>query len=84
MDKKHIIISASEKGSVDYSQVLENSENTSRISISGDLVLIRYFGSQPESVVNLKTKSQEYNAEEILTILSSEDWTSVEEDESMI
>tara|TARA_R110002072_G_scaffold22204_1_gene77736 strand:- start:414 stop:668 length:255 start_codon:yes stop_codon:yes gene_type:complete len=84
MDKKHVIINSSEKGSVDYSQVLEDSEETLRESLSGDLALIRYFDSQPESVVNLKSKSQEYNREEILTILSGEDWTAVEEDDDMI
>ena len=84
MDKKHVIISSSEKGSVDYSQVLEDSENTVRESLSGDLLLIRYFGPAPESVLNLSSKSQEYNREEILDILSSEDWTAAEEDEDMI
>lgn len=84
MDKKHIIISSSEAGSVDYSQVLEDSEGAARKSLSGDLTLIRYFGLAPESVVSLKTKTEEYDSDQILSILSDEDWTSPEEDEGMI
>lgn len=84
MDKKHIIISSSEAGSVDYSQVLEDSEETARKSLSGDLTLIRYIGLAPESVFRLNTKSEEYDSDQILSILSGEDWTSPEEDEGMI
>ena len=84
MDKKNIIISSSEAGSVDYSQILEDSEKTARKSLSGGLTLIRYVGLAPESVVNLKNKSEEYDNDQILSILSGEDWTAPEEDDGMI
>ena len=72
--KNYVIIDASDVSSVDFDQVLQTSANTLRYSVDGSKALLKYEGDQP-SFLSGKT---EHNHEEILTILSGDEWTSDE------
>jgi len=72
--RNYVIIDASDVSSVDFDQVLQTSANTLRYSVDGSKALLKYEGDQP-SFLSGKT---EHNHEEILTILSGDEWTSDE------
>lgn len=78
-NRKYVIFPASEVGNVDFSQVFETSENTCRYSVDGTKTFVKYEGEQPSSIQGIANKSQEYTHEEILAILSTEEWTSPQE-----
>ena len=70
MNKKYVIITASEVSSIDFSKVLETSASTLRHSLNGSKVLLKYNGDQP-SFLSGKT---EYNYEDIIEILDGSEW----------
>lgn len=74
-NRKYVIVPTSEIGNIDFSEVLETASETCRYSVDGSKTFVKYEGAQPQSVVNIVDKSQEYTHEEILTILSGPEWT---------
>tara|TARA_R100000030_G_scaffold44878_1_gene33900 strand:- start:278 stop:538 length:261 start_codon:yes stop_codon:yes gene_type:complete len=74
-NRRWVIFDTSETGSVDFSQVIENNVNTLRLNLSGSKTFVKYEGTQPSSVSNLTTKSDEYNHTEILNILRGNEWS---------
>lgn len=74
-DRKFVIFSVSELGSVDFSQVYETSADTVRKSLDETLTFVKYDGEMPSSISSLTTKTQEYTYEEFLAILAGPDWT---------
>ncbi len=74
--RKYVIIPASEINSVNFSEVLETAPGTCRYSVDSTKTFVKYEGSQPPSVAAISSKSQEYSHEEILSVLSTEEWTS--------
>jgi len=73
-NRRWVIFDTSETGSIDFSQVLENSADTLRLNISGSKTFVKYEGSQPSSVSSLSSKSDEYTHSEILNVLTSSEW----------
>lgn len=71
---KYIIFNTTELGSIDFTQVFEESADTVRLSLNGSKTFVKYEGSMPSSISSLTTKSQEYTHEEILTILDGNEW----------
>jgi hypothetical protein len=79
-DRKYVIIPTSEINKIDFTEVLETSAETCRYSVDGSKTFVKYNGNQPNSVAIIQDKSREYNHDEILVILSTEEWTaSIEE-----
>lgn len=78
-NRTYVIFDVSELGTIDFSQVLEDSIDTVRKSLDGTQTFVKYVGDMPSSVSALTTRSQEYNYEQILTILAGPDWTSPED-----
>lgn len=74
--RKYVIIPASEINNVNFSEVLETTPGTCRYSVDSTKTFVKYEGSQPPSVAAISSKSQEYSHEEILAVLSTEEWTS--------
>lgn len=70
----YVIINASDVASVDFDQVIETSADTLRYSLDGTKTFVKYEGDQPSFL----SGKQEYNNDEILTILSGAEWTSDE------
>tara|TARA_Y100000310_G_C20618460_1_gene781948 strand:- start:176 stop:424 length:249 start_codon:yes stop_codon:yes gene_type:complete len=73
-NRKHVVFNTSETGSIDFSQVMETSVNTLRLNISGSKTFVKYEGSQPSSVDDLSSKSDEYTHEQIKNILTGSEW----------
>lgn len=75
-----MIFNVSELGLVDFTQVLETSQDTVRKSIDETKTFLKWEGDVvPSSINSLTTKEGPYTYSEIKTILSGEEWTSTEE-----
>jgi hypothetical protein len=74
-ERKYVIFDMSEVGEINFSEVMETSQETLRLSVDGTKSFVKYEGTQPASVAALTTKTQEYSHEEILEILATSEWT---------
>lgn len=75
-ERNFMIINSSEIGLLDFSQILETSPETLRLSINGEKTFVKWEGSKvPTSVENLTTKEGPYNYQEIISILETLEWT---------
>lgn len=75
--RQFMIFNISELNSIDFSQILETSEDTVRKSIDGTKTFVKWDGDTiPSSVDSLTTKEGPYTYDEILVILSGPEWTS--------
>jgi hypothetical protein len=75
-NRKFMIFNVSELSNINFTQVCETSIDTVRKSVDGTKTFVKWDSdSIPESVNNLTTKEGPYNYEEILTILSTPEWT---------
>ena len=71
-----MIFNVSELGSIDFSEVLETSMDTVRISTDGTKTFVKWETSTiPQSIENLVTKEGPYNYSEIMSILGTSEWT---------
>lgn len=78
-NRRWVIFDTTETGSIDFSQVVENSKDTLRLNVSGSQTFVKYEGSMPSSVNLLSSKSTEYSHSAILNILTGSEWTPDEE-----
>ena len=74
-NRNFMIFSTSETGSIDFSEVLETSSETLRVSVDGSKSFVKWDGDIPTSVSSLTTKEGPYTYEEIVTILTGSEWT---------
>jgi hypothetical protein len=76
-DKRNFMIfNVSELSNIDFTQVLETSLDTVRLSVDGTLTFVKWDSEvTPVSVDSLVTKEGPYAYEEILIILSTDTWT---------
>jgi hypothetical protein len=74
-DRQYVIFDMSEVGTINFSEVMETSVDTLRLSVDGTKSFVKYEGTQPASVAALTTKTQEYTHTEILEILATSEWT---------
>lgn len=72
--RTYVILDASEVSSVDFDQVIQNSEDTLRYSVDGSKFIVKYEGDQPSFL----SGKQEYTHSEIIAILETDEWTSDE------
>ena len=70
-----MIFNISELDNIDFTQVCETSKDTVRKSVDGTKTFVKWDANIPECVLNLNTKEGSYTYEEILDILSTEEWT---------
>ena len=78
--RQFMIFNVSELGTVDFTQVLETSQDTVRRSVDGTKTFVKWEGeSIPSSIISLSTKEGPYTYTEIKTILSGDEWTSINE-----
>ena len=73
--KTYIIINITEIGLIDFSEVLETSEATLRISVDGLQTVLKWEGSEPSFVATLSSYDGPYTHSEILTIMATPAWT---------
>ena len=74
-NRRFVIFNVSELGTIDFNQVYETSADTVRKSVDETKTFVKFDLPAPSSVEALTTKSQEYTYEEILTILSTPEWS---------
>ena len=78
--RSFMIFNVSELPNIDFTQVLETSQDTVRKSIDETKTFVKWDGEIiPTSVDSLTTKEGPYTYSEILVILSQPEWTSNEE-----
>ena len=73
--KTYIIINITEIGLIDFSEVLETSEATLRISVNGLQTVLKWEGSEPSFVATLSSYDGPYTHSEILAIMATPAWT---------
>jgi hypothetical protein len=74
MEKKYIIFNVIELSKINFNEVLETSIDTIIKSIDDQKTFVNWEGVTPNFVGTLTTKEGPYSVEEILIILSGEDW----------
>jgi hypothetical protein len=78
-NRRYVIFSVSELDKINFEEVLETSAETVRKSVDETKTFVKWKGEAPASVQSLTTKSQYYTHEEILNILSGQEWTATAE-----
>ena len=77
-NRHFMIFSVTELPNINFTQVQETSIDTVRKSVDGTKTFVKWDGEEtPSSVQSLTTKEGPYTYEEILNILSTEEWTSL-------
>jgi hypothetical protein len=74
-NRQFMIFNVSELPNIDFTQVLETSIDTVRKSVDETKTFVKWDGEMPECVSTLTTKEGPYTYDEILTILSTSEWT---------
>jgi hypothetical protein len=74
--REFMIFNTSELSQIDFTQVFETSIETVRKSVDGTKTFVKWDGQIiPSSVESLTTKEGAYTYDEILTILSTDEWS---------
>ena len=75
--RQFMIFNTEELSQIDFTKVLETSIETVRKSVDGTKTFVKWDGEEiPQCVQSLTTKEGAYTYDEILTILSTDEWTS--------
>jgi hypothetical protein len=74
-NRRYVIFSVSELDKINFEEVLETSAETVRKSVDETKTFVKWEGEVPASVQSLITQSKYYTHEEILNILSGQEWT---------
>ena len=72
----YVIYDMANISQVDFSQVLQTSEATLRLSLDEKKTVLKFTGNTPAFLVGL----QQYTHSEILAIMASSDWTKKNEE----
>lgn len=78
-NRQFMIFNTSELSNIDFSQVLETSEETVRKSGDKSKTFVKWDGDIPSSVDSLTTKEGPYSYDEIRTILETDEWINKDE-----
>ena len=73
-NRKYVVFNVSEKDSIEYDEVLENSADTLRLSLNGEKTFIKYDGDMRDSVNSLTTKEAVRSHSEIKELLGTDNW----------
>jgi hypothetical protein len=74
-NREFMIFNISELSDIDFTTVLETSIDTVRKSVNKTKTFVKWDGEMPECVSTLTTKEGPYTYDEILTILSTSEWS---------
>jgi hypothetical protein len=75
-NREYMIFPTTELYKVDFNQVMETSADTVRKSVDETKTFVKWSGEQPSFISTLQNTEGPYTYEEILEILSTEEWTS--------
>lgn len=80
--RNFMIFNVSELSKIDFTKVLETSADTVRKSVDGTKTFVKWDGEEiPQCVNDLETGEGPFTYEEILEILSQNEWTAPIKDE---
>jgi hypothetical protein len=74
-NREFMIFNVSELPEINFTQVLETSEDTVRKSVDGTKTFVKWDGTMPQCIADLETSEGPYTYEEILAILATPEWT---------
>jgi hypothetical protein len=74
-NRKYLIIPVSQLSQINFDEVLETSAETVRKSVDESKTFVKWERKMPQSLVGISGAEGPYTHEEILAILSGEDWT---------
>lgn len=75
-NRNFIVFNVSELNKIDFSQVLQTSEETVRKSVDETKTFVKWDGNEtPDCVSLLETTEGPYTYEEMLALLSGAEWT---------
>jgi hypothetical protein len=74
-NREFMIFNVSELPNIDFTKVLETSEETVRKSVDETKTFVKWDGEMPECVSTLTTKEGPYTYDEILVIMSTPEWS---------
>ena len=72
---KYVIYNMDDVSNIDFSQVVETSQDTLRLSVNEEKTVLKFEGETPSFLVGL----QQYNHSEILPIMQTVEWNHVQE-----
>jgi len=75
-NRKYLIFPVTELSKVDFNQVGETSTETVRKSVDETYTFVKWEGQDPTFISELQDTQGPYTHEEILEILSTEEWSS--------
>lgn len=79
-NRQYMIFNVSEIENVDFNEVMESSPETIRKSLDNTKTFVKWSGDTiPNSIDLLTTKDGPYTHSEIMDILSTNEWTNVDE-----
>jgi hypothetical protein len=80
-NRQYLIFPTNQLDKIDFTQVLETSEQTVRKSVDQTKTFVKWENTEPSFTSNLTNTEGPYTHSEILAILSTEEWTQpMEED----
>ncbi len=74
-DRSYVIFNVSELNKIDFNQVLETSAETLRRSLDETKTFVKWVGDEPSFISELTTKEGPYTHEEMVDILSTDEWS---------
>jgi hypothetical protein len=75
--RSYLIFSVDELSQINFNEVLETSADTVRRSVDGTKTFVKWEGARPQSTLNLTSAEGPYTHSEILEILMSQEWQSI-------
>lgn len=73
-NREFMIFNVSELNQINFTQVLETSEDTVRRSVDGTKTFVKWDGIMPQCVIDLSTSEGPYTYNEMLEILNTPEW----------
>ena len=67
----YVIYSMENISDINFSEVMQNSESTLRVSLDGEQTVLKFLGETPSFLLGI----EQFNHSEILEIMSTTEWT---------
>jgi hypothetical protein len=79
-NRNYMIFPVNQLNNIDFSQVLETSEETIRKSVDETKTFVKWDGSQPDCISLLTNTEGPYTHSEILAIMDTSAWTAPDQE----
>lgn len=73
-NRQYVIFSVAELSAINFTEVLETSQETVSKSVDGSKTYVKWEDGMPKCIQNLTTKEGPYTHSEILELLNTEEW----------